>query len=222
MNFWKKMPYWLKGVLVIIILFLASELMGSFFSWKSPLFSSTNYEVVLNKAIETKNPLECEKLAKNLGDFEPRSNCYSESIFAIGDVSMCSQYPVNELTCRWKIAVKKSDISLCEKSDLNNYNYCIYKVAAGNLNSAICDSVKKGTNYSQDRCLLGIIEDNMKNIPSKFSVQVAQQICNDIHDKQLKDYCLGNIIIISKDASLCPMINDTSNLNGTLATDICK
>lgn len=216
------MPYWLKVTIILVgigIVLFGLFFIDAIFSWKTPIFSSTNYEGVRKKAIETKDPSKCEKLATNLGDFNPRSNCYSESIFAIGDVSLCDQYPVNRLICRYKIAVKHSDISLCTFTDPNQYNFCIYQVAAGSRNSTICDSLKESTNYSKPRCILGIIEDNNQHIPAAFSVQDALRICNFIQDKYLKDVCIGNILIMSKDASLCTMFSNISSLNGYFAVD---
>ncbi len=175
---------------VALILYALFFVVKSTLTWKSPMFSSTDYEGVFKKAIDSQNPKECDKLADNFGDFEPKANCYSESLFEIGDPSLCDRFNGGPF-CKRKIAVKRSDISLCNTSDLNSYNACIYEVAAGNKRSDICDSLKEGTNYSRDKCLLEIVGMNMRSIPEDFSVKDARSICMTIEGIQSRDYCIG-------------------------------
>lgn len=217
MNY-KKLSIWVGGILG---LFFLLYVLSAMIMWKSPLFSSIDYEGIKRKAVESRDPSKCSRLATNLGDGNPQEGCYFNSIQEIGDVSMCDRYPVDAKFCRNLIATKKGDASLCDAhTKPNDYNWCIYGLAGGPKGPKACDLLKPGTNYSRDRCLLGISEGNTKFSNSGFDQ--VNDVCSLISSDLLQDYCIGNTINHSKNVALCGLIKDQANLTkGTIASRIC-
>ncbi len=209
-------------VVSIFVLYFLVNFAEQVLWWRAPLFSSINYAGIEKDAVTSKDPSKCAKLATNLGDSNPQQDCYWYSVIAINEVSFCDKYPVDAKFCRNTIASKKGDPSLCNaETSLNDYNYCIYGVAGGPAGPSICNLVKPGTNYSKDRCLLGIAEGKTTQQSSDMGVSDVKNVCNLISDSQLKDYCIGDIIIGSPNPTLCSLVKNSKNLNGTNAERTC-
>lgn len=212
-------------VTFILVIFVIINLFQVVFFWKSPFFASTNYDGILQKAIDSRDPSQCEKLAQNLGDSNPRSKCYINAIGEIGDISMCDTYlGAKDLgfyvnSCKQMVGIKKVDISVCGSGDvsdrvnLNKYNSCVSTIAAETKMDTLCKSIKEreGANATQSTCLANIVTQNMFSGPITISTPEAISICEKIPTISDKNYCFNNIILATQDATQCKRITISSS-----------